>query len=215
MTITTDALIEQLSSDLQPVGRFAIAGRIALGLALGVLAAMLTVTVLLGVRPDLGTAMHGFSFWMKWTYTATIGLGAAYAVSRLAYPDVRSLRPLWLLAVPVLLLAGVAIGELATTPSADWVGMWLGKSWAGCPWLVLLFSAPIFLGLLWSFRNLAPTRLRAAGAVAGLAAGAWSATAYCLHCPDISALFVLTWYSLGIALAAGIGALIGPRLLRW
>ena len=29
------------------------------------------------------------------------------------------------------------------------------------------------------------------------------------------ALFVLTWYSLGIALATGLGALVGPRLLRW
>jgi hypothetical protein len=93
--------------------------------------------------------------------------------------------------------------------------MWLGKSWIFCPWLVLLLAAPIFVGLLWSFRRLAPTRLRAAGAVAGLAAGAWAATVYCLHCPEVSALFVLTWYSLGIALAAGAGALLGPRLLRW
>jgi hypothetical protein len=215
MTTTTDALIEQLIDDLQPVGRFAIARRIALGLALVDLAAMLAVMVVLGVRPDLRAAMHGFSFWMKWTYTISLGVSAAYAVSRLARPDMRSLRPLWLLAIPVLLLAGIAIGELATTPSAGWVAMWLGRSWAACPWLVLLLSAPIFLGLLWSFRKLAPTRLRAAGAVAGLAAGAWSATIYCLHCPEVSALFVLTWYSLGIALAAGLGALMGPRLLRW
>jgi hypothetical protein len=57
--------------------------------------------------------------------------------------------------------------------------------------------------------------LRAAGAVAGLAAGAFAATVYCLHCQEVSALFVLTWYSLGILLAASVGALLGPRLLRW
>jgi hypothetical protein len=215
MTMTTDALIEQLSNDVRAVGRFAVARRIALGLAVGVVAAMIAVTALLGVRHDLGSEMYGFSFWMKWTYTASLGLGAAYAVSRLARPDARSLRGLWLIAVPVLLLAGVAIGELATTPSANWIAMWLGRSWTSCPWLVLLLSAPIFLGLLWSFRRLAPTRFRAAGAAAGLAAGAWAATVYCLHCPEVSALFVLTWYSLGIALAAALGALIGPRLLRW
>lgn len=215
MTPATDALIEQLSRDLAPVQRFAVARRIAVGLLLGSLAAMLAVTVVLGLRPDLRVAVYGFSFWMKWTYTISLGLGAAYAVSRLARPDVRSLRSLWFLAVPVLLLAGVAVGELARTPPGKWVAMWLGRSWAVCPWLVLLLSAPIFLGLLWSFRKLAPTRLRAAGAVAGLAAGAWAATVYCLHCPEVSALFVLTWYSLGIALAAGLGALVGPRLLRW
>lgn len=93
--------------------------------------------------------------------------------------------------------------------------MWLGHSWKSCPWLVLSLSAPIFAGLLWSFRRLAPTRLRAAGAAAGLSAGAFAATVYCIHCPEVSAIFVLTWYSLGILLATLLGMLVGPRLLRW
>jgi hypothetical protein len=81
--------------------------------------------------------------------------------------------------------------------------------------LLLTLALPIFAGLLRSFRRLAPTRLRAAGAAAGLAAGAWAAAIYCLHCPEVSALFVLTWYSLGILLATAAGALLGPRLMRW
>ncbi len=31
----------------------------------------------------------------------------------------------------------------------------------------------------------------------------------------VAALFVLRWYSLGIGLAAGLGALADPRALRW
>jgi len=27
--------------------------------------------------------------------------------------------------------------------------------------------------------------------------------------------FVLVWYTLGIAISAGVGAIIGPRVLRW
>jgi hypothetical protein len=81
--------------------------------------------------------------------------------------------------------------------------------------VVLLLSLPILGGLLWALRRLAPTRLALAGGTAGLAAGAWAACLYCLHCPETSAVFVLTWYSLGIALATGLGALLGPRLLRW
>ena len=80
---------------------------------------------------------------------------------------------------------------------------------------LVALSIPIFAGLLWSFRRLAPTHFRAAGAAAGLSAGGWAATIYCLHCPEVSAIFVLTWYTLGIALAASVGALMGPRLLRW
>jgi len=114
-----------------------------------------------------------------------------------------------------VLLAVVGAIEMAHVAPSDWLKMWLGRTWKLCPWLVLMLAGPIFIGLLWSFRKLAPTRLRAAGAAAGFAAGAWAATLYCLHCPEVSAIFVLTWYTLGIALAAGAGALIGPRFLRW
>ena len=213
--MNTDLLIAILSDDVPRVSRHAVAKRIGAGLAIGGMIAMIAMTTILGIRPDLQVAMRGFSFWMKWTYTISLGLGAAYAVTRLARPDTQSLQALWILAVPVLLLAGICINELARTPPAKWLAMWLGKSWMACPWLVLSLAAPIFLGLLWSFRKMAPTRLRAAGAVAGLTAGAWAATIYCLHCPEVSALFVLTWYSLGIAIAAGLGALLGPRLMRW
>lgn len=213
--MNTELLIAELSANVRKIPRLAVARRIGIGLIIGGSVAMIAVTTLLGVRTDLHVAMRGFSFWMKWTYTISLGLGAAFGVVRLARPDSGSLRPLWFLAVPVLLLAGICINELARTPPAKWLTMWLGKSWVVCPWLVLMLAAPIFLGLLWSFRKLAPTRLRAAGAVAGLAAGAWAATIYCLHCPEVSPLFVLTWYSLGIAIAAGFGALLGPRFMRW
>lgn len=213
--MNTEELIERLSRDVPRVSRYALAKRLGFGLVGGGLAAMALLTAILGIRPDLQVAMHGFSFWMKWTYTMSLGVGAAYAVARLARPVPGSLRGLWFLVVPVLVLVGICIGELARTPSSKWLAMWLGDSWMVCPWLVLVLAAPIFAGLLWSFRRMAPTRLRAAGAVAGLAAGAWAATIYCLHCPEVSALFVLSWYTLGIAFAAAMGAWLGPRLLRW
>ncbi|MDE1918937.1 MAG: DUF1109 domain-containing protein [Sphingomonadales bacterium] len=213
--MNTDDLIRSLSQNVAPVPRGALAGRIVAGMAAGAAVTAVIVTGVLGIRPDLHDAMHGFSFWMKWIYTGSLGIGAVVGVLRLARPDVASLRGLWWLTVPVLLLAGIGMGELASTPSREWLAMWLGASWKVCPWLVLTLAMPIFIGLLWSFRRMAPTRLREAGAVAGLAAGAWAATIYCLHCPEVSAIFVLTWYSLGIVLAAGIGALLGPRLMRW
>lgn len=215
MSMTTDHLIQALSRDVPRVSRHALVQRVALGVAAGGLVAMVLVTLTLGLRPDLRVAMHGFSFWMKWTYTVSLGTGAIYAITRLGRPTPFALRNLWLLAIPALILAAIGVGELARTPSGGWMAMWLGRSWMICPWLVLALAAPIFVGLLWSFRKLAPTNLRAAGAVAGLGAGAWAATIYCLHCPEVSAIFVLTWYSMGILLAAGAGALLGPRLLRW
>jgi len=211
----TEQLIDDLAKDVKPVGRRAVGMRLLAGMILGALASAALVAMTLGVRPDLGTAMTGHTFWMKWSYTLSLSLIAIYATARLARPDPGRLRAVWLACIPIGLLMLVGLFEMMHTPPRDWLAMWLGKSWRECPWIVLLLAMPIFIGLLWSFRRLAPTRLRAAGAAAGLAAGAFAATVYCLHCPEVSALFVLTWYSLGIVLAAGIGALLGPRLLRW
>ncbi len=213
--MNTDDLIAKLSVNVPKVGRHAVGGRLAIGLLLGALVAGTAVVFFLGIRPDLHIAMHGFAFWMKWTYTISLSLVALAVTAQLARPDSGSIRWLWLFAVPVTLLAGAGVIELTRTPPGKWLAMWLGHSWMICPWIVLGLAIPIFIGLLWSFRRLAPTRLRAAGAAAGLSAGAFAATVYCVHCPEVSAIFVLTWYSLGILLAASLGALLGPRLLRW
>lgn len=211
----TEDLIATLSANLKPAQRGAVGRRLAIGIAAGALGSVLVLAALLGFRADLWLAMQGPAFWMKSGYTASLAAIALLAVAQLARPEPRRLQALWLLALPVLALAGIGATELSRAPRSDWLAMWLGRTWHTCPWLVLMLAGPIFVGLLWSFRRLAPTRLRAAGAAAGLAAGAVAATLYCLHCPEVSALFVLTWYSLGVALAAAFGALVGPRLLHW
>jgi len=213
--MTTDDLIARLSADVPKVRRAATGWRLAIGLLFGALVAGIVVVATLGIRPDLHHAMRGFSFWMKGAYTLSLAAVALGMTAQLSRPDGGRLRRAWLLAVPVVVLVGVGIVELMRAPPGAWPGMWLGRSSMACPWIVLALAMPIFAGLLWSFRRLAPTRLRAAGAAAGLSAGAFAATVYCLHCPEVSAIFVLTWYSLGILLAAAIGALLGPRLLRW
>lgn len=213
--MNTDQLIDRLASDVTPVRHNAVARRLAVGVAIGMVVSFAIVLATIGTRPDLGSAVFSFAFWMKWSYTISLSAIAIVATAKLARPESGELRWLGLIAVPVVILAVLGAGELARTPPANWLTMWLGNSWRQCSWLVLGLAGPIFLGLLWSFRRLAPTRLRAAGAATGLAAGAFAAAVYCLHCPEVSAIFVLTWYSLGILLAASFGALLGPRLLRW
>ena len=66
-----------------------------------------------------------------------------------------------------------------------------------------------------ALRGLAPTQLRLAGLAAGLLAGGVGAIGYALSCTEVGLPFVATWYSLGIALTGALGALLGPRLLRW
>ncbi|WP_420141960.1 DUF1109 domain-containing protein [Sphingomonas sp.] len=213
--MNTDELIARLARDTKPVSRWAAERRLFLGIASGAAISGLSMILWLGLREDLGAAIHLASYWIKWIYTLSLSVAALAMTVQLARPDGGRLRGLWLMGIPVVLLAAVGLTELVRAPRSDWLAMWLGQSWMVCPWLILIFAFPIFGGLLWAFRRLAPTRLRAAGAAAGLTAGAFAASVYCLHCPEVSAIFVLTWYSLGILLAMLLGSLLGPRLLRW
>lgn len=212
--MNTDELIEQLSTDLAPVRRSSVERRIGLGVLAGAAVSLFVLLAFLGIRADLMQAMHGFTFWMKLAYTGSLAIVGLYLTDRLARPG-RGAGPVWLVAVPVALLAGVAVFELLNAPRSHWLEMWLGSSWKACSGLVLMLAVPLFLGLAWAFRRFAPTQLGAAGASAGLAAGGAAATIYCLHCPEATAVFVLTWYTLGMGLAALSGWLLGPRILKW
>ena len=213
--IRTEDLIRTLATDVRAVPRYAVGKRIALGVLTGAVLSLLLVGDVLGIRPDLGAAVREFSFWLKLVYAVSLGVGAVLTTASLARPESRGPRWVWLLGIPVLLLMGVAIAETAYTSPHQWQALWLGRSWWTCPWMILLLSVPIFVGLLWSFRQFAPARPGVAGAAAGLTAGAWAAALYCLHCPEVSAIYVLSWFSAGIGLAAAAGATLGRPLLRW
>lgn len=211
----TDDLIRSLASNVAGVSPHLVESRVTVGIAVGAVVTLMAIAATLGFRPDLAVAMHGLTFWMKSTYTISLGVAAIAATVHLSRPDATRAQWLWLLVIPFGLLACVAASELVRTPIDGWLPLWLGQSWKRCSIFVAMLSFPIFIGLIWAFRQFAPTRLRLTGATAGLASGACAATLYGLHCPEASALFVLTWYSLGIGLAALAGALVGPRFLRW
>ena len=78
-----------------------------------------------------------------------------------------------------------------------------------------MLSAPVFVAVIWAMRGLAPTRLRLAGAAAGLLAGAVGTLVYSVHCPEVEAPFIGFWYLVGMMIPTTVGAVLGPRLLRW
>ncbi|MGL4314508.1 MAG: DUF1109 domain-containing protein [Sphingomonas sp.] len=214
-TMDSDALIMSLAASTPAVPRFAVLQRLVLGLVGGGLVCLALVLGLLGPRANLDAAMLTGPFWMKAGYTIALALIATGMVARLARPDRAPGWSAWLIAVPVAVLAGMALRELIIMPPVDWEPMVMGQSASVCSVLVVASALPVFAGLMWAFRALAPTRLRLAGAAAGLAAGSVGATVYGLHCAEATALFVISWYTLGIAASAALGALAGPRLLRW
>jgi hypothetical protein len=210
----TDALIQRLSDDLTPVSRDDVRRRIGVGLLAGAASALLLLLTVYGLRYDLGVAVKASAFWIKLLYTLTLAAGAMLAALRLGRPGTPPPRWTLLIAPPVVGLAAVTAAQLSHWP-AGLETFWYGMTWLDCPFRVFLLSMPVLAGLIWSLRQLAVTRSREAGAAAGLVAGAIGATIYALHCTETSAGFVLVWYSMGMALCSGAGALLGPRVFRW
>jgi hypothetical protein len=170
---------------------------------------------MLGVRPDLAEASLLPMFWVKFFLPASLLAGGLIAVVRLSRPGARLGRVTSALVAPVVaiwLLAAVAL--LGAAPEAR-SALIFGDTWKTCPFNVTLLSMPAFVALMWAMRGLAPTQLALSGAAAGLLSGAIGATVYSLHCPEMQAPFLAIWYLLGMLIPTALGALLGPRLLRW
>ena len=211
----TDDLIAELAGQLAPVRRHAAARRLALGTVGGGGAAFDLLIILLGLRPDLAEAAGSMLFWMKLAFTVSLGLAAFAVVDRLGRPGARVSAAWWVLATPVAVVAMIGAAQILVASETERLGMWLGHSSVECPLRIMALSVPVYVGLLWSFRRLAPTRLMLAGFGAGVMAGCVGATVYALYCTESAAAFLATWYTLGILGSGAIGALLGPRLLRW
>ncbi|MGP1630669.1 MAG: NrsF family protein [Giesbergeria sp.] len=211
----TDELIGLLAAGAQPVAPYALERRFALASFLGLLAAAVFMVVLYGVRPDLGLAMLLPMFWLKFGFAAALAAAAVLALLRLARPGMSAGYALALVALPPLLLWSLALVVLAGAAPQERVAMVMGDTWRSCAADIALLSLPVFAAVLWGLRRAAPTRLRLTGACAGLLAGSLATLAYSLHCAEMRLPFLAVWYVLGIALPAALGALIGPRALRW
>lgn len=209
----TADLIDRLAGNLAPARKRLVARMLALGLGGGVAGALLLLA-LLGMNPRLSQEVRDWHFWMRFAYTLALTLLGLPVLARQARAGAQSRRSARMLLLPVLALSVPAAVALSA-PDADTAHLVMGETWAVCPWLILALSLPVLAGLTFALRRLAPTRPALAGAAAGLVAGAAAATVYGLHCPELAAPFILIWYTLGIALAAGLGALAGHRALRW
>ncbi len=209
----TDDLIDALAAGLQPArpARFD-----PLLLALAAAASVAAVSILLGVRPALIESLSSPAVWMKGFYTVGLAGAAMWLSVRAGRPGADPRVPLAALGAITglaLLWGGV---ELVTTPGDERLADWLGRTWTVCGRNILLVSAAAAVPTFLSARKLAPTKPGLSGFALGVVAGAIAATAYgVLHCPESTAAFVATWYTLGVACTGLVGAAAGRFALRW
>lgn len=211
----TDELIDLLARGPLDVRRGLFARRLGFATVAGLVLVSGASIVWQGLRPDFAPAWAEPAMWGKTGFFAAMLAAGLWASARLARPG-RSLGLAgWAIAAPVVLVWFWAAIELVGASPGERTALVLGRTWMYCPVRVAALSIPAFGLAVWALRGLAPTRLRLAGAAAGLFGGAVGALAYSLHCPEMAGAFIGTWYVLGMLAPTLLGVLLGPRLLRW
>lgn len=211
----TEALVSMLSRG--PIGADTRAPTRRLALATGpaLLLAVLAMLTFLGLRPDLASAALQPMFWLKLAFPIALAFGAFGAAARLARPGNAATGAWAAIAATVIVVWAMAFISLAQAPSGARLAMVEGGTSLECVLSIALLALPLFAAALWAQRSMAPTRPRVAGAAAGLLAGSLAAAVYAPHCIETTLPFLAVWYVLGMLIPAALGALVGPRLLRW
>jgi hypothetical protein len=211
----TDELIRFLANGVEPVAADTTRRRVLRALGAAVPVTMFVMLLALGVQPALAEVATLPMFWFKLVLPLVLALAASTALVRLGRPGARLGRVPWLVGLSVLAVWIAAGLDLGMRPPGQRLLAVLGGTWEMCSLAIAGLSVPVFVASLWALRGLAPTRLRLAGAAAGLLAGAVSAFVYAFHCPELAVPFIAVWYVLGIAIPGAFGAAFGPRLLHW
>lgn len=190
--------------------------RMAIALAAGLGGAALLLAIIYGVRSDMPALLLQPLYWLKVSFPLAVLLAAQAAAVRLARPGIKiGLGPAAALILPPLALWLAGAGWLALAPPSQRLELLLGATWEVCSLNIALLSLPTLAAMFWFMRGRAPTRLMAAGAVAGLVAGAQGVLVYSLYCVEMAPPFWGIWYVLGMLAPTLLAALSGPVLLRW
>ncbi|HXG80920.1 MAG TPA: DUF1109 domain-containing protein [Sphingomicrobium sp.] len=209
----TDQLIAQLASG--PAVRTRPVLRIALAIGVGWLVALVGLAMVEGAPMAAVEHTGAAAFAVKLGYTLALASLAALAAIAAGRPGRRLSGPVMLIAIPLLLVLGIASIELATSDPTRWSGMMRGATYWSCFTSVVVASLPVFVGMVWAYRTLAPTRLALAGFLIGLSAGAAGALAFALYCHETTAAFLLTAYTPAMLVTALLGMAVARPLLRW
>lgn len=208
-------LIASLCADLTPVKRADVEKQIAYAGLIGGGISLAALIATLGIQPGLSSIANMTPLAIKAGFAVSLAAVGFAAIVKLARPDGRTTDVLQKAAAIFVLLASIALVQSGHVNNAGDAKLLLGASWQSCSLRIAALSVPMTAMIGWAVRRQAPVHLRRAGAAVGMTAGASAAAIYALACTENSSAFVLVWYSAGIALSTAIGALVGPRLLRW
>lgn len=210
----TDDLVATLSYHLRPVRRVShplISVLCWTCLAASVIGA---AVLILGPRPDLMQRLDSGFDLPQLIAAGTAGLLAALAAFHLALPD---RNPRWaVVPVPatIVWLIALASGIQDDLTQNRVAALDIHQSLT-CLAFIAGFGVPLSLGVLWFLRYAALMRGGLVASLAGLSAAAYASVGLSMVHPLETALMVLVWHGISIAVVVAFVALIGPCLMQF
>jgi hypothetical protein len=211
---STDALIQELSADLAPVQRRSIRREAAALMILG--AGELALILMSGaMRPDMARVI--VSPYMAWKIGGLAVLAVASCTAA-----IRSFAPsaLWQpgrMFLPILaglfVIGGVFVTN-ATDSSRSMMDRLSPAHGILCTAAIVLLSLPVMALLAVLMRRAAPVRPAQSAWIAGIAASTCGALIFTACCPVSDPLYIIAWYSAGIAIVTAAARWLLARRFR-
>jgi len=208
----TEDLISVLAADTLPQKSVAQQLGRSLTVAMGVSVA--SFVMFWGPRPDIWAALGSAAALKTLLPLVLVLLAGAFAVA-LSHPGARlDFRAASLGLLVMMVIAGF-FTALAREGGAELIAALATPSLVSCLVSIPILAMPALIAVFWALSSGAALRPRLTGAAGGLMAGGLAAAVYSIYCDRDAALFVLPAYSAAIAFITLIGALVGPRVLKW
>lgn len=209
----TDRLIDALIADAKPVRRLAPPMLRALSWMIVAAIIVAIISLLHGLRPDLGAKLDDSMFVIQVLAAAATGALAGIAAFQISLPD----RSMAWAALPLPALAVwfsvVGYGCLTDWISLDADSIRLGRA-ADCLATLVVTSVPLWLLLIVMLRRASPMSRVISALTASLAVAAVTSAAMSLY-HDLDATIMVLMWNVGTAvLVIGLGRAFGPGLLN-
>ena len=208
---STDALILDLSARLAPVQRRSVRREAAALLGLG--GAELALILIFGaMRPDMGRVILSSLMAWKIGSLAVLAVASCAVAVRSFTPSSPSGRGLVLLpSLAALTLIGGAFVTSAADSSRSLMERLAPAHGILCVTSIVLLAIPVMALLAVLMRRAAPVRPARSAWVAGIAASTCGALIFTACCPMNDPLYIVVWYSAGIAIVTAVARWLLPR----
>ena len=214
MSTSPNFEIAALVDDLRPVRAMKVRTGLALAGMVAV-AVILSTILLLGLRPDVAAGRFQPLFLFANGLFLIVALGTALAAIRMGLPRVGQSSQGWKSVVTALGLLPVAALIMLVSRTERMPAVLVTSHELKCVAMGLALGLVNAAVLVWWLRRGAPTSPERAGMLVGLSSGAVGIFAFAFHCPFDSFYHVGLWHMAPLVLAAMLGRLVVPPLVRW